>query len=395
MQLQDLFKVIEQYEAELITFRRKLHSEPELAYKEFNTAAAVLARMQSIPGLEVESGIAGTGIRVVLQGGKPGPVVALRADMDALPIIEETGLEYQSKHAGVMHACGHDGHTTCLLGALLVLAELREALHGTVICIFQPAEELEFGALRMVEAGVLKSPAADVIYGLHAWPELPVGSVAAAPGPVFAGFRDFDITIIGSGAHAAMPEKGVDSIVVASQLILALQSVVSRSVAPASQLVVTVGSIAGGKGRNVIPGRVSLSGTTRFYDESVGLKAMQMIEQLAHNIAAGFGASVTIGWIEGAPPVINNTQATDFFIAQAGSLQEGVEFAPVMASEDFSYYLESVPGTFWGLGVRGENSTAYPLHHPKFNFADTAIRYGVAMHCLLALNYHSRDSASC
>ena len=384
MNFADILPVVQKYESELVNFRQRLHQFPELAYKEFKTAEAVLDRLSVLSDVSIESGIATTGIKVILKGGRPGPTIALRADMDALPIDEETGVSYSSANKGVMHACGHDGHTTCLLGALLVLHELRNSLPGTVVFLFQPAEELEFGALRMIEQGVLKAPAVQAIFAAHAWPEIPVGLVAATAGPVMAGFRDFDIKVSGRGAHAAMPEKGVDPIVISAQIISALQTVVSRSVSPAEQLVVTVGRIHGGRGRNVIPDSVTFGGTTRFYSQSVGDAARSRIEGICTSIAASFGGGVEIEWFEGAPPVVNDSATTGYFSEIAAELSEGAVFEPAMAAEDFAFYLDGIPGVFWGLGIGGEG--VRPLHHPEFDFADEAIVTGVGVHCMLALN---------
>lgn len=388
--------LINRYRKELIQLRHDIHAYPEPAFEEFETAKKVCNTLQRIPGIEIESGIAETGVVATLGREKKGPCVALRADMDCLPITEATGAAYTSTRPGLMHACGHDGHTTCLIGAALVLGELQDNLQGPVKFIFQPAEESGGGARKMVEAGVLSNPEVDAIFGLHGWPELKVGEITSAPGPVMAGDDRFTITIKGVGAHAAAPHTGVDPIVIAAQIVNSLQTIVSRSLDPLKNLVLTIGKIQAGTASNIIPTSAELVGTIRCFDSAVRSMAVTKLQLIAEQTARAFGARATVQIEEGYPSVVNDERAYEFFssVAEKSGLKTITGLFPVMGSEDFSYYAQKVPGMYWALGVCPENCDSYPaLHNPGYDFTDQAIDAGVMLHAITALKFASEWAA--
>ncbi|MFC6791975.1 M20 aminoacylase family protein [Methylobacterium komagatae] len=362
----------------MVAWRRDLHAHPELAFQETRTAEFV-ARELAACGFAVKTGIGRTGVVGTLARGG-GPALGLRADMDALPIREATGLPYASTNPGVMHACGHDGHVTMLLGAARHLAS-RSDLAGTLHVIFQPAEECEGGGKAMVEDGLFRDFPCDAVFGLHNWPGLPVGTFATRTGPIMASLDTFEITVIGYGTHAAMPERGTDPLVITAELVLALQTVVSRRIAPTEPAVLSVTQIHGGEAYNVIPDRAVIRGTVRCLDEGLRARIADHIRALARGIAETHGAKAEIVYTHGYPATINAADparfAFDAAAEVAGITERRSEITPSMGSEDFSYMLNECPGAYVWLGADGAKPSA-PLHNPAYDFNDEILPVGAA-----------------
>lgn len=389
--MQDLAARIAPLLPDLIAFRRDLHAHPEILFKEHRTAERILAELRLIPGLVLRTGVAGTGIVATLGADKPGPCLALRADMDALPIVEDTGLPYASRHPGVAHACGHDGHVACLLGAVRVLAGLADRLRGPVRFIFQPAEESGGGGRILCEEGALEEPRVAAAFALHAWPSLSVGVVGAREGAVMASTDALDIALSGRGTHAAFPHLGDDPIAAAAQLVTALQTVVSRRLPPQEPAVVTIASIHGGTTRNVIPPRVELSGTIRTLSAETRRTAVETVRRIAAQTAAAMGVDAEIRLVPGYPVLHNDARLTALFRETvraelgAGALHED---SVCLGGEDFAFYGQRAPVMMWRLGIaRPGAAEEVPLHNPRFDFADEAIATGVRLHCALALRF--------
>ncbi len=383
---------IKQVLPEVVAFRHERHRYPELTWKEQATAAAVAAKLKQIPGLTVQEGVGKLGVVALLTGEKPGPTVALRADMDALPVKEVTGKSYASCHDGVMHACGHDGHMANLLGSAMVLSKLRSHLRGQVKFIFQPAEEGGAGAKVMCDDGVLETPKVDVIFGLHGWSEVPCGKVYFRSGPLMAATNVFHIEVKGTGCHAALPHLGTDQILIGSRIVEGLQSISARIMAPTEPVAVSVTQFNGGSTNNVIPPYAKLTGTLRTMTPKARERAMTAIERLAKGIAAANGAEAVITFEEGYPPTVNHDGATGFLEAVAHEvLPNGSADRlphPTMGGEDFAYYLERVPGSFFFIGVDDGREGGYPsLHHPAYDFNDGALPHALKMFVHSALAY--------
>jgi amidohydrolase len=373
-------------------FRHERHQQPELTWKEEATAKAVAARLREIPGLAVREGVGRLGVVAVLEGDAPGPTVALRADMDALPIKEATGLSYCSAHPGVMHACGHDGHMANLLGSALVLSTLKSKIRGRVKLIFQPAEEGGAGADVMSRAGALDDPKVDVIFGLHGWPELACGRIYVGSGPFMAATSNLKIAVRGTGCHAAMPHLGTDQVLIAARIIEGLQSVASRITAPTEPVVVSITRVLGGAANNVIPPVVELAGTLRTLNVTTRDAACAAIQRLVTGIAAANGASATVEIDHGYPPTVNDDRSTVFLEEVAAAvLPPGHASripAPSMGGEDFAFFLQRVPGAYFFLGVDDGRPGGYPsLHHPGYDFNDAALPTGIRMFVHAALAY--------
>ncbi len=363
---------------ELIAIRRDIHAHPELGLEEHRTAELVARKLEEW-GIEVHRGVGGTGVVGVLRAGNGHGRIGLRADMDALPIEEATNLPYASQTRGVMHACGHDGHTTMLLGAARYLAETRD-FSGTVTFIFQPGEEGIGGALAMLKDGLFERFPCDTIYGMHNAPGMRLGQFGITPGTAMAGGAFFDIDITGKGAHGARPDASIDPVLVACHVGAALQSIVSRNVPPRETAVLSVTRIAAGDAYNVIPEGARMSGTAR----TMKRETMNLIEQgltrVAGNVAAAFGAAASVEFRLIFAPLLNEAEATRDIADAAAELvgEAGVDRdkPPASASEDFSFMLEQVPGAYINLG-NGEQSA--PVHNPGYNFNDEAIPYGSAL----------------
>lgn len=361
---------------DMIEWRRHLHRNPELSYQESATAAFVAEKLRSW-GLEVRESVGGGhGVIGILQGTADGPTVALRADMDALPIQDEKTAEYASQVPGVMHACGHDAHTAALLTVARTMSSHRDQVGGRVVFLFQPAEETTpGGALPMIEAGVLDG--VDVIYGIHLWTPLETGAVSSRPGPFMAAADEFTLTVKGRGGHGGLPHETVDSVYVASQLVVNLQSIVSRSTDPTQPCVVSVGSFHSGTSFNVIAESAALKGTVRTFDSRIRLEVKDRFEEIVRQTCAMYGAEVQIDYRLGYPPVVNHAgEAQRFERAAAGVFgTEQARYSPlIMAGEDFAYYLERIPGCFMFVGAGNkERGIVHPHHHPRFDIDEQAM----------------------
>ncbi len=366
---------------EIAGWRRDFHEHPELLFDVHRTAGVVADKLKAFGCDEVVTGIGRTGVVGVIKGrrGDSGKIVGIRADMDALPIEEDTGLPYKSKTPGKMHACGHDGHTAILLGAAKYLTETRN-FDGTAIMIFQPAEEGGGGGDVMVKDGLMERFGVQEVYGLHNMPGIPVGQFAIRPGPLMAAADRFDIVIEGKGGHAARPHECVDTLLVACQVVNALQSIASRNVDPLESVVVSVCCLKAGETYNVIPQTAHLKGTTRTLTEAVRDLAETRIPAIAEATCAAYGATATVDYRRGYPVTVNHPEQTKFLAkvaAEVGAGERAVDttIVPLMGSEDFSYMLESRPGAYIFMG----NGDTASVHHPKYNFSDEAIPYGVSL----------------
>lgn len=374
----------------MVAIRRDLHKHPELAFAEFRTAECV-ARELAACGLSVRTGIGGTGVVGTLARGD-GPAIGLRADMDALPITEETQLPYRSARPGIMHACGHDGHVAMLLAAAHHLAAMDD-LRGTVHFIFQPAEECEGGGRAMVTDGLFRDHPCDSVWGLHIWPGLPVGRFATRAGAIMASFDTFEIVVQGSGTHAAMPERGNDPFMVTAELVMALQTIVSRRLNPLCPAVVSVTQIHGGDAWNVIPERVTIRGTVRCLDETVRGRIETLIAEIGTGVAVAHGCRAEVRYIHGYPSTVNTADSVPW-VARAASRAAGEgacdsDVAPSMASEDFAFMLQAAPGAYAWIGADGAVPSR-PLHNPGFDFNDATLPLGAAYWIALARDLTAR-----
>jgi amidohydrolase len=378
-----IHQLARRYAPDFISIRHHLHAHPELSYQEFKTSEFVREKLSSF-GIPFRV-MAETGVVGLIEGRNPGKrVIALRADMDALPIREENAVPYKSVNEGVMHACGHDVHTTILLGASAILQELREEWEGTVKLIFQPGEEKNpGGASIMIRDGVLKDPEPQAIFGLHVHPGLEVGKLSFRGGMVMASADEIYITIRGKGGHAAAPHQTVDTILVASHLVVALQQIISRNRNPLSPSVLSITSLQGGYTTNVIPSEVKLMGTFRAMDEEWRFRAHDMIRKLATELVHGMGAEIDLHIDVGYPMVYNNETLDALARVEAGKYvgAGNVEETEVrLGAEDFGYYTRQIPGCFYRLGVRNaEKGIISGVHTPTFNIDETAIEIGVGM----------------
>jgi len=362
-------------------WRRDIHEHPELLYDVHRTAAFVAERLREFGCDEVATGLGRTGVVGVIKGRKPAASgelrgIGLRADMDALPLEEETGLPYASRTPGKMHACGHDGHTAMLLGAARYLAETRN-FAGDAVVIFQPAEEGGAGAAAMLKDGLLERFAIDQVYGMHNGPGIPVGSFAIRPGPIMASTDAVNIMIEGMGGHAARPHKSIDSVLVGAQLITALQSIVSRSVDPLESAVISICEFHAGNARNVIPQTAELKGTVRTLTAEVRQLVEKRVREVVAGVAQMTGAKINLNYERGYPVVVNHASQTDVATRVAKEVAGDAnveEMAPLMGGEDFAYMLEQRPGAFIFCG----NGDSAGLHHPAYNFDDEAIVFGTS-----------------
>lgn len=392
-ELQGIREIIQGVLPEITSLRHTFHQFPELTWCEEQTGHRIARQLEQIPGMQVKSGVAKFGVIGLLEGGLDGPTIALRADMDALPITEATNLAYSSQSQGVMHACGHDGHMAALLGAAKVLSKLRSKLKGRIKFIFQPAEEGGAGALEMCNAGVLSKPKVDVVFGLHAWPEAPLGSIWVKPGPIMASNTEIKVSVRGKGCHAAMPHLGTDQVLVAARMIDAMQSLVSRHVSPSDPVALSITKVEAGRATNVIPELVVFEGTLRAVRSDVRLSVIKALETMLEGLASAHGVSVQLTAKTVYPETVNHEGPAEYVYQVGHELfgAQNVKRIPSasMGAEDFSFYLERVPGAFFFLGVN-EHSAAdsiIPLHHPKFNFNDKALPVAIKMFSQLALGY--------
>ena len=364
---------------EMTAWRRDIHAHPELGFEETRTARIVAEKLESF-GLEVHRGVGRTGVVGVLRAGSGAHSVGLRADMDALPIQETNAFAHRSRNAGRMHACGHDGHTTMLLGAARALAETKN-FDGTANFIFQPTEEELGGAQAMIEDGLFERFPCEAVFGMHNRPSLPVGWFAVRAGPMMAAGGFFDITIHGKGAHGARPEVGIDPVIVAAHVATALQTIVSRNVAPVDTAVVSVTRIHGGDAYNVIPQSATLAGTVRAFSRPVMERIESSLRRLAKGVAEGFGASAEVKLDWKFAPTVNDPGEAEFAAGVCAALvgAERVQRDPplIMASEDFSFMLEKVPGCYLNIG-NDSGETSCEVHNPGYDFNDAALPLGAA-----------------
>ncbi len=395
-------ELVAKYQAATLEFRHHVHEYPELSNREHETAKLVADHLRSL-GLEVRTGIAHTGVVGVLVGGKPGPVIAVRADMDALPVTEDTDLPFKStvrstyngQDVGVMHACGHDVHTAVQYGVASILSELVDEITGTVVFIFQPAEEgpppgEEGGADLMLLEGVFRDPEPEAVFGLHTLSGLPVGEVGMTSGPAFAAVDHFRATVRGVQTHGARPHQGIDPIVMASQAVLALQTIVSRTLDPLQPAVVTVGMFHSGQRYNIIPAEVNLEGTVRTYDADVRDTVERRINEILDGITRAGGGSYQLDYQRGTPSTINDPELTAQMIPSLRASVGNARFRqlpPTMGGEDFAYFALEVPGFFYRLGIDKEGTVNGPHHSPKFRADDRSVPIGMHVMSNVLLDY--------
>jgi amidohydrolase len=363
---------------DMVTWRRALHAHPETAFEEVSTARLVASVLREY-GFEVTEGVGKTGVVGTLRRGS-GPALGLRADMDALPMVEYNEFEHRSQCRGKMHACGHDGHTAMLLGGAAALSR-DSGWHGTVHVIFQPAEEVAGGGRVMVEDGLFERFPCDAVFGLHNWPGLPLGHFAINRGPMMASFDTFEILVDGKGSHAAMPEEGIDALVCASHVVIALQTIVSRRISPKEACVVSVTQIHGGEAWNVLPDRAVIRGTVRCFDAGVQERVRSLLDEIGTLTAQAHGAKATLSYRYGYPATINALAEADVALEAARATVGGANVrsgcAPSMASEDFAFMAQEKPGAYVWMGVDGARPGA-PLHNPHYDFNDDALAIGAS-----------------
>jgi hippurate hydrolase len=370
------------FQDDMTAWRRDIHAHPELGFEEERTSDIVAAKLAEF-GITVHRGLGGTGVVGTLKGlgTGSGRTIGLRADMDALPMPEANDFDHASRHAGKMHACGHDGHTTMLLGAARYLAETRN-FDGTVHFIFQPAEEGLGGAKRMIDDGLFRQFDCEQIYGLHNWPELPAGQIAVHPGPVMAAANQFEIHVTGHGAHAAMPHRGIDPVLVSAHIITAAQSLVSRGTNPADSAVVSITVLEAGTAANVIPDSARMLGTMRTFSEENHRRIQEQFARLVSSIAEGLGAKAELRFRPGYPATVNSEPEARIAAAAAAKVvgDENVVWAPAptMAAEDFGYMLKERPGAYIWLGHGGHRGPSCRLHNPHYDFNDAILTTGAS-----------------
>ena len=384
-----LRKEVERLTEQLIEWRRDFHRHPEVAFQEQRTSSVVCSFLKSL-GLPVTTYVK-TGLRAELEGKPGGRTVALRADLDALPLKEEGDKEYISENPDACHACAHDGHMAILMGVAHILSRRKEAFRGNVVFLFQPAEELPPGGAKpMVEKGALEG--VDAIFGLHLWQALPTGKIGIVKGPMMAQADNFSIKVIGKGGHGSMPQTTVDPILVASQLVVNIQSIVSRNIDPIKPAVVSFGTVKGGTVFNIIPGEVKLTGTARMFEASVQSLVEKRLKEITEETCKAFGATSEFQYDKGYPPLVNHEGMVDFVLDVVKEiLGEGsvAEFAPIMGGEDFTYYLQKVPGAFLFFGMG--DGMVYPHHHPRFDLDERALPLATFLMTSIALEYLERN----
>lgn len=371
----------------VIKLRRHFHANPEPSWKEFETSKKIKEELQIMGISYVE--MAGTGVVGTIKGGLRGKTVALRADMDALEVTEKNDVEYKSQNPGIMHACGHDGHTAMLLGAARALNEIKSSIKDTVRLIFQPAEEMVQGAKKMIYEGVLRG--VDGLLGIHLWSGLETGKISVDPGPRLASGDHVIIDIIGKGGHGSMPHQGVDAVVVSSALVMNTQSIISREISPLDTVVFTIGSLRSGTRFNVIAGEAHMEGTVRCFDPKIRVRLPEIIERHVKNTAATYKADAKLQYIWGTPPTVNDAKssslAKDTVLNMLG--EKGLaQLDKTTGSEDMAYYLEQVPGliAFVGSG-NAEKESDFPHHHPRFNLDEDSLAIGTELYFKFAIDF--------
>lgn len=389
--MMDMRKLLDEAKALFVysqELRRDIHRHPELGFEEVRTAA-IIARELNQCGMEVTTGIAKTGVVGLLEGGRPGPVVLLRFDIDALPVQEGTGAEYCSEVDGIMHACGHDGHVATGLTVARLLSARKGRLNGTLKFVFQPAEEGLGGAARMIAEGVLQNPQVNYALGLHLWNQNPVGWLGIASGPVMAGADVFQAEIQGQGGHGGMPEQAIDPILACAQIITALQSIVARNVSPLESAVVSVTQVRAGEAFNVIPPTAELRGAIRTFDAATHDKTVRRLQEIVQGVAGAMGCQAAVRLQRLTPPVVNDPAVTQRVVEAAEQLFERAQIdsrAVTTVSEDMAYFLEKVPGCYFFVGsANPEKGLNFGHHHPRFDFDEAALPQAAALMAAAAL----------
>ncbi len=396
---ESLLEEIKEFEDEIIDIRRRIHEYPELAYNEFKTSKLVVRELESL-GIKVKSGVGeSTAVVGLLQGKRAGKVVALRADMDALPLAERVDVPFKSKNNGVMHACGHDTHVAMLIGAAKLLSKHKDELCGAVKFFFQPAEEEggRGGAKPMIEAGAMDNPKVDYVFGLHISSDEGSRTFGVRAGPFMATPDTFRITIKGKSGHGSRPDETIDPIFISAQVINALQGVSSRMVDPIKPFVISIGSVHSGTKHNIIPDEAILEGTMRTLDEKTRNSALKNIRTAVRSVCKAFGASCEIEFKEDTYPITHNDEETTRRVAEIlGTIKDGtrvVEIEPRLGAEDFSRFLQKAPGTFYYLGTRNtKKGCIYPNHSSKFKVDEDVLKYGSVSLALLAIEFTKPDS---
>lgn len=391
--MSQLFNKLDELYEEIVDIRRYLHEYPELSFEEVETAKYIADFHEKL-GHEVRTNVGGNGVLAFLKGGKPGPTIALRADFDALPIQEQTDVSYKSKNEGVMHACGHDGHTASLLGLAKALNSMQQDIEGTIVFLHQHAEELPpGGAIAMIEDGCLDG--VDVIFGTHLQAQMQLGEIGYRSGPLQAAPDRFDIKILGKGGHGASPHDTKDSIVIGGQLINNLQQIVSRRIDPLESAVVSVCSFVAKNPYNVIADTAEMVGTVRTFKEDIRNFIEEEIDRVIKGTCLVSGADYDYTYTRGYPTTVNHEEETNFVASLASSVpgvEHVIETEPIMGGEDFSYYLQNIKGTFFFTGARSpENEDAFPHHHPKFDIDERALLIAAKVLGAAALNYTKKE----
>ena len=374
---QSVEKLVDKILPDIVSIRHTIHQNPELALQEYDTAALIRKTLDSA-GIRPLEPFLETDVVAILEGKEAGANVTLRADIDALPLQEKTGLPYQSKRDGLMHACGHDGHTATLIGSALVLSKLKDQFRESVRFVFQPGEEVVAAGKDLVAKGALRDPEPDAVFALHAWSGIPEGSISSKPGVLLAAADFFKITVQGKGAHGSAPEASVDPILIAARIVEALQTIASRRVSALDSAVVSVCRICGGTNSNIIPSSVELEGTTRYLDPETGKKIPEYMEQIVKGVCDSMGASYEFSYTSTYIPTINNhdivalgKRVTEDLLGASSWIELS---SPSMAGEDFAYYIRDYPGAMFRLGMGKESAT---VHNPYFDFNDNALKNGI------------------
>jgi amidohydrolase len=388
--MENLYQLVREQKDRIIKMRRDLHRIPETAYTEKKTSAYVADYLNTL-GLEVQTGIAQYGVVGLIKSDRPGPTLMIRADMDALPLVEDTGLDFASQHEGAMHACGHDAHMAMVLGAAAVFNKIKDELSGTIKFLFQPAEEGPGGAKPMIEAGVMENPKVDYAIGCHMWPDIPEGTIGVRSGPFMAAMDRFDIKIKGRGGHGAMPHLCADALEVGTQVVGALQRIASRHTDPLHPTVVTVGTFQAGSAFNIIAAEAELSGTTRTFDPQTWTTWESRLEKVIRGVCESMNVDFELHYSQGYPVTINDASTAEVVRRCAVQVvgEERVLVPPkTMGGEDFSFYLRRSQGCFFALGVGREG--AAPIHNPQFDFNEDVMLLGLETHCRVGLELLKR-----
>jgi len=396
MENQKIHELVEEIHDWVVEHRRDIHQHPEPSRKEFRTSEKVASILEDL-GVEVKKGYYSTGVVGIIRGKQEGKTLGLRFDMDALEMEEKTGLPFASKHKGLMHACGHDGHTAMGLGVAKILMQLRDKLKGSIKLIFQPAEEDApngGGAQHMIKEGVLEDPRVGAMVGVHLWPELKLGEVGTRVGPMMAASDPFTVDVVGKGVHASLPNKGIDPIVIGSYIITSLQTIVSRNIDPFDQAVVTVGVFSGGTRYNTIPDRVRLEGTVRTFNEGVREKVYNKLKAITEKTAEALGGKAVLNYTFSYPPTINHPGMVEFAKKSIEAIlgkENFVEVArPAPGGEDFAYFTREVPSVYLWIGYGKEGETVYPPHSSRFNFDEKALMVGIKTLVRIALDWEGK-----